>query len=789
MASPSTARDKNRRRNGPLSCAECRRSVSLACSRVFPCESCVRKGCGAICPNGSLTTGKGNRFVLANTEELHEKISVLSTRVRELEDALQDVWRTQSSEPHPLLSPDLLQLKRPLERESSEAIKEQEVDPSEVIDAVGSLSITESGQTKFFGTTANAWYLLQNEAEQDDEEGDLHLHMPTDLPWLNHAFPLATAVGESAMAVRASLLKSLPDMRKARHMAEIYYRHAAWMYTPIPESEFLETVFNRVYNPQQGYSPDPIDSHRLAVLYLVFALGTLLDLDLPPLSTEASEYYQLGRAALSLESILESQSIPAIQALVLMSHYMFLAFIEGPRWALMGLAVKLAQSVYRDSGKWHLQPKEAHRRRSLMWELFTYDAWQSLTFGRPPSFSMAYIDCQMSEDTTKNENGEVEMSFAAWKHRFSSRCMAVVQEQAFGARVPNYRTIQELDKKVRNFYVPPSLQVPGFSGAKLDINSASQPVELTMQRYIAYAIKEMTIFYLHRGFFAKSVEDHMDDPLGSRYAPSFLAAYNSACSFVGLVKSLHSLHPALTERMWFLFTHVFSCTIVLGSIPTKCPRIPLARSALSHLNVACTLFEQVSSNARAAIVLPVLRKLKDRAAIALQDSQSNNTRFSPESTSGREDDDDELTKLGGKTRLVSRKSPSSPTAHAGPSSPIISTPSPPSQPMMHPLPQENGLQELWSSYAPTQEAYQYPSYASMPEQWQAENVYHSYPDPSTMVMDHSFAASGHGQQLPMMNSYHEGQPLQMNSLSPVMPMTGSEPEASWRNLFAQLNHT
>ena len=28
-----------------------------------------------------------------------------------------------------------------------------------------------------------------------------------------------------------------------------------------------------------------------------------------------------------------------------MCHYMFLAFVEGPRWALMGLAVKLAQSV------------------------------------------------------------------------------------------------------------------------------------------------------------------------------------------------------------------------------------------------------------------------------------------------------------------------------------------------------------------------------------------------------------------------------------------------------------
>lgn len=80
---------------------------------------------------------------------------------------------------------------------------------------------------------------------------------------------------------------------------------------------------------------------------------------------------------------------------------------------------------------------------------------------------------------------------AAWKHRFSSRCLAVVQEQAFGARTPSYKMIQELDKKVRNFYVPPSLRVPGFGGVKPDINSAQPSVELTMQRHVAFAIKEI----------------------------------------------------------------------------------------------------------------------------------------------------------------------------------------------------------------------------------------------------------------------------------------------------------
>jgi len=146
----------SKRRGVALSCAECRR-LKLKCSRVFPCTNCVKKGCAAICPQGSLTTGKGNRsvffflllvllsthlsFVLANTEILHEKINDLSSRVRFLEDALADAHACYSDQPHPLLSDELLQIKRPLERESTHSPipKDGHQDHSDAIDAMGSL--------------------------------------------------------------------------------------------------------------------------------------------------------------------------------------------------------------------------------------------------------------------------------------------------------------------------------------------------------------------------------------------------------------------------------------------------------------------------------------------------------------------------------------------------------------------------------------------------------------------------------------------------------------------------
>jgi hypothetical protein len=61
----------------------------------------------------------------------------------------------------------------------------------------------------------------------------------------------------------------------------------------------------------------------------------------------------------------------------------------------------------------------------------------------------------------------------------------------------------ELDKRVRNYYVPPSLQVPGFGGSSgYTLGSVSMggggtgqdapTMGLTMQRHIILAIKEVS---------------------------------------------------------------------------------------------------------------------------------------------------------------------------------------------------------------------------------------------------------------------------------------------------------
>jgi hypothetical protein len=108
--------------------------------------------------------------VLANTEELHEKIIQLQDRISSLENALGTLQAAHSSQPHPLLREDLLDLKAPLGTELAPNLKRRRTEDSdgaeqgqepEVLDALGTLTIESEGRSVFYGGTAGAEFLLK----------------------------------------------------------------------------------------------------------------------------------------------------------------------------------------------------------------------------------------------------------------------------------------------------------------------------------------------------------------------------------------------------------------------------------------------------------------------------------------------------------------------------------------------------------------------------------------------------------------------------------------------------
>jgi hypothetical protein len=288
-----------------------------------------------------------------------------------------------------------------------------------------------------------------------------------------------------------------------------------------------------------------------------------------------------------------------------------------------------------------------------------------------------------------------DQSFHSWKHRFSSECMSVLHDQAFGAKNPTYATVLQLDRKLRGFPVPPVLQVAGFGSSEPRSGGFPDTVMLTLQRHIVLARRETNLLYLHRSFFARAVNDHPKDPLGSPYGTSVIAAYRSAGSLVAMMRNLHGQLPELSERIWFMWGHMFSCAIVLGSIVTRCPSMSLAPSALVQLDSACELFAKAAAGFGAQKVLTIMLRLRERAHISLSEYQSGvsfplGRHGSGSSTEPLTPDhgNDELATLGGTTRLVAKSEPAvTPPLQRSPTSqnPVVPLPlSSTNEPHVHP---------------------------------------------------------------------------------------------------------
>jgi hypothetical protein len=107
-----------------------------------------------------------HRFVLASTQELHEKITELCSRARDLEDALKSAHARNSNESHPLLSDELLKIKAPLQRDAplrnpTMMHQQEEENNPDVIDNFGTLAINGAGNTSYYSQSANSWVRRQ----------------------------------------------------------------------------------------------------------------------------------------------------------------------------------------------------------------------------------------------------------------------------------------------------------------------------------------------------------------------------------------------------------------------------------------------------------------------------------------------------------------------------------------------------------------------------------------------------------------------------------------------------
>lgn len=79
-------------------------------------------------------------------------------------------------------------------------------------------------------------------------------------------------------------------------------------------------VYAQFFGNDTGTSTDePLLYHRLSLLFMVLAIGTLMDTSLPAYNLEAEKYHQLAKAALFRHSLFDEPTLNAVQALVRLS--------------------------------------------------------------------------------------------------------------------------------------------------------------------------------------------------------------------------------------------------------------------------------------------------------------------------------------------------------------------------------------------------------------------------------------------------------------------------------------
>lgn len=84
----------------------------------------------------------------------------MSERIRQLEDGLQLAHSAQSSQPHPLLSDNLLSVKNGVLQQSRQSSPDdssahpEQGPESDILETFGTLRIGDDGATRFLGATA-----------------------------------------------------------------------------------------------------------------------------------------------------------------------------------------------------------------------------------------------------------------------------------------------------------------------------------------------------------------------------------------------------------------------------------------------------------------------------------------------------------------------------------------------------------------------------------------------------------------------------------------------------------
>ncbi|KAJ7065067.1 fungal-specific transcription factor domain-containing protein [Mycena amicta] len=619
------------RKSQITSCAECRR-LKLRCDRIFPCASCIRRGCAVLCPSGTLE--KGKRGFLKRLEQslpsakpgaeqeqsevamFVARDAAMNKRIQELEHAL-----TSAGVPIPGTAPPIADA-MPYEGGESRAKRPRTVsnsdppthsvpsDPMDVALGFGTLTIDVDKRSRYVGPSGGAAYLWKGQTHSrrssEDNSASPASHGLTDSS-------ANRSVSPQQMAIFAKM-SCLPRHDEAVRIARIYFTNASFMYEVIPENIFFHNHLPTIY-PDRGNPYAPTNLHILSLFSMVLAVGTYFDLSHSPdvVRPIAARYYDLAVAALNITIPLKLDTIPAVQTLHLMALYFLSTQGESggePAWQVLGMAMRSvqAQGCHRDGSRWGLPQQDLEERRRVFWETHMYDRIQSFTLGRPYSQSDAHHDCEMPQtcDTplpSDSDPTNSSFSHTRWHiHKFHfARILGRIADLVFSAKGPTYAVILDLDREINESYA--SLPAWMLSEAvknpikELPAHALASDADLRRNAQIASLANMyfLTLLHLHRGPFCRALMLGPKNLATSKYKTSVESLIRAARAIIDNARGLFSLHPAMLSRMWYFIFHTFTATVCLAVLVIIAPSHALAPAAFESMQAAIELFDRASS--------------------------------------------------------------------------------------------------------------------------------------------------------------------------------------------------